>query len=381
VSLNQTDLGFSLSGVTLRTKQLFQKECVGILTIFEKPLRMRYIFIAGLLLTLLTSSGFAQVRDECSRHYSVESTYSGSGNGLDPENTSIGHHQNDNLFTPTDDTEMGTIEMCHHLRDTGTQLANRPQNYYKKQGYDTLKTFMESCAKVFSDSWHSFNDLDGCVTEMDTANIRWLEYREWLKKVLYLSDDSMYYCSDFNSMILTFVYLVPGKGVDYNGGVALIDYILEHNRCPDQTAYWLDQRKATRSHQVQIWQDTVTNSELTPLDTSVVSIDSIGFSILKGPQFGAVKAHSPNTTSFGELRASKNPFTDETTLETTITDAMMLRLEVFDVLGKQLYAENEFLLAGDVKWRLTGKSLPRGVIYVRISTIGGIVKTIKLAKE
>jgi hypothetical protein len=339
VSLNQTDLGFSLSGVTLKGKQLFQKECVGILTIFEKPLRMRYIFIAGLLLTLLTSSGFAQVRDECARLYYSGKDYSYSNNKSD-----------------------------------------------LRMGYDTLRFFIESCAIVpnvadGAPAWGAFSRIDKCVSDMDTTNIRWLEYREWLKKVLYLSDDSMYYCSDFNSMILTFIYLVPGKGVDYNGGIALIDYVLEHNRCPDQTLYWLNQRQSTRDYQVEIWKDTVTDSLKTPLDTSAVNIDSIGFSILRGPQHGAVKTYSPSTIGFGELHASKNPFTDETTLETTISDAMMFRLEVFDVLGKQLYSENEFFSSGDVRWKLDGKILPKGSLYVRVSTIGGGVKTIKLVKD
>jgi hypothetical protein len=338
VSLNQTDLGFSLSGVTLRTKQLFQKECVGILTIFEKPLRMRYIFIAGLLLTLLTSSGFAQVRDECANLFAIGHGYSsGSKDEL-------------------------------------------------RMGYDTLKLFIESCATQSyvldcGPPRRAFADIDKCVSDMDTANARWLEYREWLKKVLYLSSDSLYYCSDFNSMILTFIYLVPGKGVDYNGGIALIDYVLEHNRCPDQTLYWLNQRQSTRDYQVEIWKDTVTDSLKTPLDTSAVNIDSIGFSILRGPQHGAVKTYSPSTIGFGELHASKNPFTDETTLETTISDAMMFRLEVFDVLGKQLYSENEFFSSGDVRWKLDGKILPKGSLYVRVSTIGGGVKTIKLVKD
>ncbi|HET9137614.1 MAG TPA: hypothetical protein VFO76_13355, partial [Candidatus Kapabacteria bacterium] len=298
-------------------------------------------------------------------------------------------HNDNQIIRPKDAAfDEGNISVadCAHLYNVGKDYSGSSKPINLRKGYDTLRSFIESCAAIPNSadgkpSWGAFISLDKCVNEMDTANIRWLEYREWLKKVLYLSDDSMYYCSDVNSLFTTFNYLVPSKGWDYNSIIAVIDYLLTSNRCPDQTAYFLEGRQYDRDRQVQFWRDTVKDSIATPLDTSAISIDSIGLSILKGPQFGAVKNHPFQSIALSELRASKNPFTDETTLETTISDAMMLRLEVFDVLGKQVYSENEFFSSGDVRWKLDGKLLPKGSLYARVSTIGGNVRTVKLVRE
>lgn len=52
------------------------------------------------------------------------------------------------------------------------------------------------------------------------------------------------------------------------------------------------------------------------------------------------------------MTASKNPFADETPLETTLADASMLKPDIFYVLGKQLYTENKLFTAGEVHWQI-----------------------------
>jgi hypothetical protein len=153
---------------------------------------------------------------------------------------------------------------------------------------------------------------------------------------------------------------------------------LSTNHCPNMNSDLLYRRGLVRQRQYELWKDTVQDSIKTPFDTSyVANIDSIGFSILKGPQYGAVtpRTYQPN---FTELTASKNPFEDETTLQTSLSEATMLRLEIYDILGKQLYSENRFFTPGEVRWTLDGKSLPRGSLYVRVSTLHGEVKSLKL---
>jgi hypothetical protein len=272
---------------------------------------------------------------------------------------------------------------CNFLAQRGDMLWQDEKSESYRKAYDTLRLLVEYCPlkkdiAKFQFAWKVFSEIGMCVYSMDTINSRWIEYREWLKRVLYLNPDTMYYCSDADEMISTLAYLEPGKGIDYNGAIAIIDYILNESRCPLFTKMFLERRQNIRKDQILAWGHGDTTK---PLDTSATSIDSIGFSILKGPQFGAVKERPIESVNLGELRASKNPFTDETTLETTISDAMMLRLEVFDVLGKQLYSENEFFSSGDVRWKLEGKLLPKGPLYARVSTIGGVVRTVKLIKE
>ena len=273
---------------------------------------------------------------------------------------------------------------CYNLTEVAHRYwEDRIPNSYKK-GNDTLRLFIEECGfkhyiQNYGAPWNAFDEIDGDVQGMDTANNRWLEYRGWLKKVLYLNLDTNYYCSDVNSMMTTFQYLIPEKGIDFNGHIAIIDFLLSTNRCPGIRLFLVEERNAGRKQQFEIWRDSVHDSIATPLDTSAVTIDQIGFSILRG-QNGVV-ANKNTIHGLGDLIATKNPFSDQTTLEASIGDAMMLRLEIFDVLGRQLYSENRFFSAGDVKWNLDGKGLPKGSLYVRVSTIGGEVKTVKLIHE
>lgn len=289
---------------------------------------------------------------------------------------------------PFSNIEKDTLSECQRLdASADEQDQYRTPEHYKME-YDTLKAFIELCGdskKSFPGvglPWHAFSSLSYCVQAMDTNNTRYLEFREWLKKVLYLSLDSNYYCADVSSMFTTFNYFTPGRGIDYNGEAAVMDYLLNNARCPEQINSLLEGRAYLRERQVTIWRDTVKDSLKTPLDTLAISIDSIGFSILRGPQFGAVRPSSiRNGFGLSELKANRNPFKDETTLQTHIEDATVLKLEIIDLLGKSLFSESKFFVGGNIHWVVNGKSLPEGSFYARLSTHEGDVRTIKLIKE
>lgn len=287
---------------------------------------------------------------------------------------------------PFSDPE-GTVDSsCEHLAALGRSYAGDGFPSSFRIAYDTLTRFIEQCAstttQTYGRAWHAFLDISACVSGMSTDNDRWLQYREWLKKVLYLSSDTLYYCADAGEMISTFNYLVPGKGKDINGMVALFDYLIASKHCPSDSASLQTGRDFERGEQLRHWRDTVKDTLATPIDTSSPSIDSLGFSVLRGPEYGAVpRTDNQGYADFGALIASRNPFSEETTLETMLGDATMLRLEIFDVLGMQVYAENQFFGAGNLRWRLDGKALPKGALYARISTIGGAVRTIKLIRS
>ena len=277
-------------------------------------------------------------------------------------------------------------QFCNNLYYSGNRWFQTGYPENDRKGFDSLRLFIESCANLlFVDGcgkpWHAFNEITGDAQGMSSDNTRWLEYREWLKKVLYLNTtDVHYYCEDVNAMLATLNYFIPGNGPDRNGGIAIVDYLLSMNRCPYETVELLALRKATRDKQLQIWRDSVRDSIATPIDTSSKTIDEIGFSILRGPQ-NVIPQGKHIIHGLGDISATINPFTDATTLLTTISDAMMLRLEIFDILGRSFFIENQFFSAGDVYWKLDGKILPRGTYYVRLSTMGGEVKTVKIIHE
>jgi hypothetical protein len=305
------------------------------------------------------------------------------GDGLDPHNSSVMHNEGNKLQSIEVDTISDTscfaiTEYAHRLWEDGI-----PSSY--KKGNDTLRYFIENCGYKHSipgygSPGNAFDELASDVQGMDTSNGRWLDFSAWLKKVLYYNLDTQYYCGDAGAMLSISDYIDPVRGKDYNGEIAILDYLINNNRCPFETASFWAERKSIRSLEVRIWRDSVGgDSANRPIDTSAVTIDKIGFSILRG-QSGVV-TNKNDIHGLDNLTASTNPFTDQTTLETTIGDAMMLRLEIFDLLGRQLYAENRFFSVGDMQWTLDGKNFPEGTFYARVSTNRGNVKTIKLVRQ
>ncbi|MEI8134497.1 MAG: T9SS type A sorting domain-containing protein [bacterium] len=271
-----------------------------------------------------------------------------------------------------------SYDICTRLKNNG---HNAIQAGEYVQANDTLRLYIEMCANQ-NGSFHAFSELDGAVSFMNDVNNRWLEYRNWLKKVLYLNTDTLYYCSDVSSMITTFQYFQPGRGVDNNGEVAIIDFLLDLNRCPENKFSLIDFRNSIRSVQVKIWRDTVgADSIHKPLDTSAVTLESLDLQILRGPQ----KAVSPDRQSGSAITlflATNNPFTDATVLRYELADAVPVRLVIYDILGREVFSEGEGMKqAGEHKIAIDGKLFPSGTYYARLSTLSGEVKTVKIVHE
>lgn len=275
---------------------------------------------------------------------------------------------------------------CDKLYAAGHKYEFSEDSNFNRYAVDTLKLFIESCAnltdvKLCGAPWRAFGEMSPSeVDRMSTDNERWIIFRDWLKKVLYLNPDTTYYCADVSAIISTFNYISPTRGLDRNGEIAVMNYILKSNKCFYNNKYYQEDIDYLRSQQYHLWRDTVQDSLKTPLDTTLPTLEELGLSILRGPN-GSVHSPSTNSEILSPLTATKNPFSDETELLTTLAEPTMLRLEVFDVLGKQLISENRYCSAGVVKWLINGKSLPRSSIYARLSTTDGVVKSIKLVRE
>ncbi len=269
-----------------------------------------------------------------------------------------------------------TVDVCTRLKTNGHFLAQGSQ---WKQANDTLRLYIEKCANQ-PGSDHAFAELDGAVGFMSDDNNRWLDYRDWLKKVLYLNLDTFYYCADVNSILTTFSYLIPEHGKDYNGSIAVIDFLLQNNKCPDAQLNLLEGRKYLRDKQVEIWRDTVHDSTKTPLDTSVVTLESLDLQILKGPEFGVVPSPASHVgNAIISFVATKNPFNDGTVVRYELEDASALRLEIYDELGRQVYSEREGIQeSGQHEIQLSGKLFSEGTYFARLSTLSGEVRTITL---
>lgn len=266
-----------------------------------------------------------------------------------------------------------SLEHCQELAITAD---NYKHNGQYELGYEGFKSYMESCAYL-SNSYNSFIDITTCNTNRSGDKIRFQEYREWLKKVLYYNLDTLYYCTDANAMRTTFyLFNDPRKGLDFKGLLAVERYIIQSGKCPgfakDTIAAW------DACH--NIWQDTVSDPPAAPFDSTLPTLEDLDLGILRGPNSGIVAFNNAVIGPvISNLRALENPFTSETTIAFDCREAVALKFEVYDILGKKVYDGGSHIYdRGANKLVLSGDGLASGILYARFSNPIGFVSTLKL---
>ncbi len=271
-------------------------------------------------------------------------------------------------------------QYCGYLADRGRR--NKVSEWWDRAN-DTLRLYIEKCANE-PNAWTKLGDISNIIHS--NLNLhpqqKWVELREWFKKVLYYNtEDSFYFCADIEAILSTFYYF-EGRGHDALGASAVAKYIKESGRCSSwdfvkdsDTAYTLAVFDA-----ITAWRDTVTDSLATPLDTTLPSLEELDLTILRGPQSSVTPAtHEPR---LGELIATRNPFADVLELKYRLAKSGMVRIDVFDLLGRSVYSEGQgYKQDGEHTLSLQSKSWSSGSYYVRLSTPSGEVKTVKVVKE
>ncbi len=264
---------------------------------------------------------------------------------------------------------------CTRLKEkTGGLLTDR----YFHTAYDTGRVYMEHCA-LLNGTWGEFTKLDYANQERDTNVLRYLDYREWLKAVLYINTiDSDWYCADAEAITTTFKYF-PKTGWDMNGELAVVQYILNSKKCPHALNDFTEIYNNLRAGQHQRWIDTSRgDTNLNKLDTTLPSLHSIGLDILLGrPEHSNSLAA---TFDIAGLHATVNPFTKETEIAFELGDRELMQLRVYDALGRVVFDNGigNVLEAGARSFKIDGKSWANGVYYARLSTIRGLFRTVKL---
>ncbi len=251
-------------------------------------------------------------------------------------------------------------------------------NQYSKE-YDSAKFFIEHC---YIEKYATFGfDLatDGAIGLDKQGITLWAAYREWLKKVLYLSPDSNYYCKDILQYAGTFEFKDEnGKGPDFKTALAIMKYIIDSSYC----GFLRNDMNAMLNHYHLDWKDTVRDSLKTPFDTNYTSIDSLGQGFLHGlPNSVAINKYTI-VNSIVELTAEKNPFTSEAVIHYVTNLPTVAKLEVYDALGHMLWTNGQgYLEAGNHVASIDGSQWSSGTYYVRLVTLKGEIKTCKLIKE
>jgi len=234
-------------------------------------------------------------------------------------------------------------------------------------------------------SWGDFGYISGALDDMDTNRLRYVDAREWFKKVLYYNSDTMYYCADVMEIAHTLAYF-EGKGLDILGTLAIDKYLIDNHKC--LSWYYIRNWESTYASAMAVvintWRDTVKDSLKTPLDTTLPSIDELGLAILRG-QNAVISRNTFGNVLINYFSATTNPFITETTLDFTLNRMSYIQLAIYDVLGRLVWGDGDgrgsSLEAGEHAVHIDGKDLPVGILYARISTGFGEVRTVKLVHE
>ena len=279
---------------------------------------------------------------------------------------------------------MDEVSDCNDLYVKGSNY-NGGGNY--QMAYDTLRKFIEQCAnvKVFNGQEIVFGELDGAVQYRSSKDERFVEYRDWLKSVLYLNRDTgipgmRYYCRAVQSLWYTFNYNPP-TGTDFKAMQAILKYVVDSGKCDLYFSDYEEILEGLRKEQYNYYIDTCKDTIATPFDTTwLPTLEEINMTILRGPQNSLTPA-TPEP-HLGELIATRNPFADVLELKYRLAKSGMVRIDVYDLLGRAVYAEGQgYKQDGEHVLSLQAKSWSPGRYYVRLSTPSGDVKTVKVVKE
>ncbi len=293
------------------------------------------------------------------------------------------------LSIQTDDTLT-----CYQLYLEGQGLGAPPVSEYYEAG-DTLKYYVEHC---YSYSGFNYNVFGNILSDFEGSGPGGAypgngdtlpNLLQWFFSVLYLNTDTQYYCADAISaggclQAMWYhdssVHANPLNG--FSGQAEIEKYLIESGKCPFYAAMLQSGLNQLYPIWYRAWKDTVKDSLLTPWDTTLPTLQQIGFEALLGSQ-AAVQGGIIPTSVLGNIGVAPNPFTDNTVIDYTLNVPATLTVEVFNVLGQRVAAPvpSVFTNNGDYSLTLTGSALASGTYYVRFSVPEGEVRTIMLTKE
>lgn len=245
---------------------------------------------------------------------------------------------------------------------------------YPQEGYDRGREFVEHCAG-WAPVIYEFSDLGEYNAERSTDQGRFTEFREWLKKVLYYGASNRYYCADAWAIARSFSNYV-GYSRNDKAIITVLKYIVSSGKCREDSLY-IDSLAipAEWKHTYSLWLDTVVNYLESPFDSTLPSLDDLDLGILRGQS--SVSEQAQLAPNFLSLIASGNPFLVDAKITILLKEDAPVSLEVFDIIGNSYYSEKRYLQQGSSSWPISGMGLPKGILYVRISSLNE-VKTVKL---
>lgn len=273
-------------------------------------------------------------------------------------------------------------ERCWDLESKGNGYEHNGQ--YKK-GYDTLRYFIEQCP-YYPYAHTNFSNITSAVYELVAYKQESsVNYREWLKSVLYLNPDSGYYCSDAIEIAVSYLFKDDSSIVYGDESATVFQFLADSSPCKYVRDDLLRmQKNLARNQQYKHWKDTVTDSLKTPFNPGFTTLEALNLTILRGFKNGVsidiTKPFQRNPIS--EAIVIPNPIKDEMELRYKLTEGALVKVEIYDALGKQMYSMAQgYKPKGDNLQHFDTRTWSSGSYYLRMTTLGGEVKTVKVVKE
>ncbi len=264
--------------------------------------------------------------------------------------------------------------------------------YYAQQNYasivtapsvvDTMEHYVETCAKVDS------NYIEGIGLLWSAAGWSggpgfWQTLRTWLESVMGRDKSQTWLCTMLGDIQNTYENQDPS---DYNDAVAVLDYEICCSPCTThdsayESSFWQD-RAGLRIQEDIVFQDTVRDSLLTPIDTSEPTMHDLGLDSLVQyfGELGVQNASAENIIT--NPSAYPNPTGDGTVISFGTTKGAYVIIALYNVLGQQAASQGfqNMMQPGNHEVPISLQGLPSGTYYARIQTSFGI-QTVKLVKE
>ncbi len=190
-----------------------------------------------------------------------------------------------------------------------------------------------------------------------------------------------------------FCYGVPLLGIEFNSGPfgqtpdyradrAIDLYLMNNPRCAnDYSGDSLDYAILLAT-QWQIWTDT--SAPGSTMDSSVPTLQDLGLDTLLAINAKAgVTFALPTPAIINSASITENPFENSTSVALSVGREAYVTIGVYNVLGQQVPGAGfaGVFEQGSRVIPLDMTNAPPGAYYVRISTAGSEVQTLKLTKE
>ncbi len=278
---------------------------------------------------------------------------------------------------------------------TGCQLSfnigfGDEANSLWQQSYDTLRTFVQSCATS------NTNPVPASAFSLMSDDVQqggdgpspqcYQDFQSWLLSALaWNPGNAQYFCADVHALMGT-VGITPDTDwqesiTNNNRGMSVLYWILHNPLCTngDDSELYQNSRLSQKETYLN-WPGL--NRDSVPLDTTIYTMQQLGLdSVLKYAGLLEVINNTPSIIS--NPTAYPNPTGEGTVISFGVAREAYVGINLYDVLGHEVSSAGfgAVVEPGNLSVPMSLVGLPPGTYFARIQTTYGEAQTVKLVKE